>query len=68
LSEKIGGKWVFGCGALIAAFASFFTPLAARCQFHKHFLHAFFARKFVQTQTLSREKSFVQKMHAKKHL
>jgi len=30
LSEKIGGKWVFGSGALLAAIASFFTPLAAR--------------------------------------
>ena len=30
LAEKFGGKWVFGSGALIAALASLFTPLAAR--------------------------------------
>ena len=29
-AEKFGGKWVFGCGALLAAIASIFTPLAAR--------------------------------------
>jgi len=32
-------------------------------QFHQHFTRAFFVQKFVQSQTLSREKIFVQKMH-----
>jgi len=31
-------------------------------QFHQRRTHAFFVRKFVQSQTLSREKYFVQKM------
>jgi hypothetical protein len=33
-----------------------------RCQFHQSF--TFFVRKFVQSQTLSKEKTFVQKMRA----
>jgi len=36
-----------------------------RCQFHQRFSLMFFVRKFVQTQTLSREKTFVQKICAK---
>jgi len=36
-----------------------------RCQFHQRFSLMFFVRKFVQTQTLSREKDFIQKMRAK---
>jgi len=32
------------------------------CQFHQHFTRAFFVRKFVQCQTLSKEKTFVPKM------
>jgi len=31
-------------------------------QFHQHFMRPFFVRKFVQSQTLSREKTFVQKI------
>jgi len=31
-------------------------------QFHQHFTRAFFVRKFVQCQTLSKEKTFVPKM------
>jgi len=30
LAEKFGGKYVFGCGGLLAAIASILTPLAAR--------------------------------------
>lgn len=30
LSEKIGGKWVFGGGALLSALSSLLTPVAAR--------------------------------------
>jgi hypothetical protein len=33
------------------------------CQFHQHLTHVFFVQKFVKIQTLSREKTFVQKMH-----
>jgi len=32
-----------------------------RCQFRQSFTRAFFVQKFVQSQTLSREKTFVQK-------
>jgi len=29
LAEKVGGKWVFGSGAMIGAIASLLTPVAA---------------------------------------
>ncbi len=34
------------------------------CQFHQRFTRAFFVRKFIQSQTLSRVKTFMQKMPA----
>ncbi len=33
----------------------------ARYQFHQHFTCTFFVRKFVQSKTLSREKTYIQK-------
>jgi len=35
-----------------------------RCQFHQHFLREFYVRKFVQSQNVTRIKTFVQKMCA----
>jgi len=40
-----------------------FKQEAAGCQFHQCFMRAFFVQKFVQSQTLNREKTFVQKLH-----
>jgi len=35
-----------------------------RCQFHQHFRRAFFVRKFVQSQNVTRKKAFVCKICA----
>jgi len=36
----------------------------SKCQFHQHFMSAFFVRNFVQSKTLSKEKTFECKIRA----
>ena len=31
LAERLGGKWLYGCGVLMTAVLTILTPLAARC-------------------------------------
>ncbi len=56
-------------GNVFSNFLSIFMQIlreqqAARCQFHQRFTHAFFVRKFIQSQNVTRKKAFVRKIRA----
>jgi len=38
-----------------------FGEINPRCQFHQHFMRAFFIQKFIQSQNVTRKKAFVSK-------
>ncbi len=70
LISEWAGMYVNGCKRSCQKFSrleiclTHMSSLAHMCQFHQRFTRAFFVPKFVQNQTLSREKTFVQKMRA----